>query len=63
MALNARARLVVRGVQELRDERDELLNILGGVLDGVRTEDSETAVAVLPTDLMNEIRRRVAHQN
>lgn len=60
MLSDAQARHIVARVQELRDERDELLDILGGVLDGHEVDRSETAVAVIPTALMDEIRRRVA---
>lgn len=59
MVLGAHDRKIVNRVQEICDERDELLDILGGVLAGHRTEDSATAVAVIPTALMAEIRRRV----
>lgn len=59
MLADARADRIVRRVQELRDERDELLDILGGVLDGHEADGPETAVAVIPTALMDEIRRRV----
>lgn len=60
MVLGARDRKIVSRVQQVCDERDALLGILSGVLAGHRTEDSETAVAVIPTELMDEIRRRVA---
>ena len=59
MVLGARDRKIVSRVQEVCDERDALLEILDGVLAGHRTEDSKTAVAVIPTALMDEIRRRV----
>jgi hypothetical protein len=63
MVLGARDRKIVSRVQEVCDERDALLDLLDGVLAGHTTEDSETAVAIVPVDLMNEIRRRVARHN
>lgn len=60
MLSDAQARNIVARVQALRDERDELLDILSGVLDGHEVDRFETAVAVVPTALMDEIRRRVS---
>lgn len=58
-ALDARGRQLVSRVQGLRDERDELLEILQLVADGHEGDFAETAVAVIPIALMDEIRRRV----
>jgi uncharacterized coiled-coil DUF342 family protein len=57
--LDVHSRQIVRRVQELRDERDELLDILAVVADGYDGDRYETAVAVIPIALMDEIRRRV----
>lgn len=58
-ALDTRARRIVERVQELRDERDELLEILGFVLDGNQGDRAETSVVEVPLAVMSEIRRRV----
>jgi hypothetical protein len=63
MVLGARDRKIVSRVQDVCDERDALLELLDSVVAGHITEDSETAVAVIPVGLMNEIRRHVARNN
>lgn len=59
MRLDVRSRQVVQRVQELRDERDELLDMLSAVVDGHLGDRSETAVSEIPIALFDEIRRRV----
>jgi hypothetical protein len=61
--LDDEARQIVRRVQEVRDERDELLDLLALVLDGHLTDRGETAVAVIPIAAMTEIRRRVGRDS
>lgn len=60
MTLTRESRQLVSRVQELRDERDELLDILGIVFDGYRGDtDGCTVVASVPFAVMQEIARRV----
>lgn len=57
--LDAEARQLVRRVQELRDERDELLDLLGVVFDGHQGELVDATFATIPAPVWQEIRRRV----
>lgn len=51
---------VIGAVQELQDERDELLELLGIVADShTETSRDGLAMVLLPADLLAEIRRRV----
>lgn len=60
MALNGEARQLVARVQALRDERDELLDMLSAIVDGEQVQyDGCTTVAHVPSAVMDEIRRRV----
>lgn len=58
--LDHEARQLVRRVQELRDERDELLDILAAVVDSDVYDGTATSIATIPAALMQEMRRRVA---